>query len=108
MNIPIWFAGVVSTLLLAFVSLLARKWWPLAWLLCIFVAGGAGLILHFDHPHVAGLWWAGWMGYAPTLPIMRLVLSWREQHRAESDRRKLFNALMVDLDRGDRATRDSW
>lgn len=103
MSVPIWTGGVVSTLLLAYVSMLARRWWPLAWLFCIFLGAGAGVILGIGHPTAAVWWWWFWAGYTPTLPIVRLIVARREARRREEVRQQQFSALMVDLDRGDRA-----
>lgn len=103
MSVPVWAGGVVTTLWLAYLSFVARRWWPLAWLCTIFMGAGAGLVLAAVNARFAGLWWTFWMGYTLALPIIRFIVRRRddrdEAHRRYLERQynNILNNQRVDL-----------
>lgn len=108
MIIPVWTGGVIASLFFAYLGALARRWWPLAYMLCIFFAAGTGLLLGVFGSSFANAWWFLFVVYILGFPIFRMVRDRLELRRAERECRRMENALMLELDRGDRARRDSW
>lgn len=108
MTIPVWTGGLIASLFFAYLGALARRWWPLAYLVCIFFAAGTGLLLGVGGSSFAGVWWFLFVAYILGFPIFRMVRDRLELRRAKEHGRKTEDSLMLELDRGDRARRDSW
>ena len=108
MTIPVWTGGVIAALWFGYLSVLARRWWPAAYLVCIFFAAGSGLLLGLSDKLLANVWWFVFLVYVLGLPIGRLLYDRHIVRRGARENREWVNALIVDLDRGDRADRDGW
>lgn len=108
MTIPVWTGGLIASLFFAYLAVLARRWWPLAYMVCIFFAAGTGLLFGLGGSSFAGVWWFLFVVFVVGFPIFRMVRDRLELRRAERECRRTEDALMLDLDRGDRARRDSW
>lgn len=108
MTIPVWTGGVIASLFFAYLAALARRWWPLAYLLCIFFAAGTGLVFGLEENGFVNAWWFLFVVFTVGFPIFRMTRDRLELRRMVEKCKRTEDALMMELDRGDRARRDSW
>lgn len=73
MNDLLWVGPVVVTLLLAFFSLYARRWWFAPYLGAVMFVFVCGVYVSAWPKLLQHVWWDGWGGYMVTLPILRIA-----------------------------------
>lgn len=108
MTIPIWTGGLVASLFFAYLGVMALRWWPLAYILCIFFAAGTGLLFGLGGSSFAGVWWFLFVVYILGFPVFRMVRDRLELRRAQERCERTEHSIMLGLDRGDRARRQGW
>jgi hypothetical protein len=75
----IWLGGVAAALWLGVLSIIARRWWPLAYVFALFFGFGAGMLLWSWPEPAVSFWWMLWLVYAVVLPIGKIIV---RRHRA--------------------------